>query len=97
MFVTPIEDQTVKEIPGVAKFECEITKSGITAQWKRGNKMLKPSDKYDIIVDGGVHCLVVRNVDGEDEDDYSVGFGDVKSSAKLFVKGITHTTTYVQG
>ena len=87
VFVTPIEDQTVNTIPGTATFECEISKPGVPAKWKRGDKVVKSGDKYEITAEGGVHRLVVKNVTGDDEDDYSVQFGEVTSAAKLFVKG----------
>ena len=93
-FVTPLEDQTVDVIPGEAKFECVITKLGVTAEWQRQGKKISSNGKYKITAEDGVHTLHIQDVMPEDECEYTVVFTpEVKTSAKLWVKGKYERTT----
>lgn len=83
----PLEDQEVREIPGTAVFECEISKANMKAEWQRAGKVISAGDKYEMSVEGGVHKLIVHNVDDLDEDNYTVVIRDVQSTAKLTVIG----------
>ncbi len=83
----PLEDQTVNVIPGEATFECEISKKNLTPEWKCAGKTLSAGDKYEMVSFNGTHKLIIKKVDGEDENKYTVDFKDVSSTAKLIVKG----------
>ena len=55
-----------------AKFECEV--SGTPApdvQWFKGTRELFESKKYEIYNEGDKQILVVHDVFGEDQDEYS--------------------------
>ena len=84
----PLEDQTVREIPGTAQFQTEISKRDVTATWRKGSDVIGPSDKYEISSVQGVHKLIIHDVTGEDETEYSATFRDVTKSAKLHVYGV---------
>lgn len=56
-------------------------------EWLKNDRPIKKGDKYDIIVSGKVHKLVVKDVDGKDEGDYSIVFKNKTSNAKLIVEG----------
>ena len=87
-FLTPLEDQEVNEIPGTATFECEISKKNLKAEWRKGGKPISANKKYKISVDGGKHRLVINDVIGEDEDEFTIFFEEgVESTANLLVKG----------
>ena len=77
----------MKEIPGKATFECEISKQNQKAEWRKGDSKISAGDKYTMSVDGGVHTLKISDVTDEDEDQYTVIFPDAKSTAKLNVQG----------
>ena len=49
--------------------------------------MIGPSEKYEISAVQGVHKLIVHDVTGEDESEYSATFRDVTTTAKLHVCG----------
>ena len=90
----PLEDQEVTVLPGVATFQCEVTKMGLKPEWKHGNDVLSPSDKYQMSSQGGVHKLTITDVWGKDESNYTIIFSkDVESTAKLTVKG-KHVYSY---
>ncbi|CAL1540886.1 unnamed protein product, partial [Lymnaea stagnalis] len=56
-----------------ARFECEVSgnpKPDI--QWFKGVREIYDSDKFEISTEGDKQILVVRNIYGEDADEYSV-------------------------
>lgn len=87
-FATPLEDQTVEKFPATATFECIITKSNLKPKWlKNGKEISKSNKKYDMISKNGTHQLVIGDVEGKDEGEYTIDFESVRSTANLFVKG----------
>ncbi|CAH1802739.1 unnamed protein product, partial [Owenia fusiformis] len=84
-FIRKLEDQDVTEIPGTATFECELSKE-VPVQWFRHDKPITAGDKYDIIAEGRVHRLIVKNVNGDDEADFHVTARGKKSTAGLFIE-----------
>ena len=86
-FLFPLEDQTVKQIPGTAYFQTEISKPDLKATWYKGDVLIGAGDKYEMTSQYGVHKLTIHDVTGDDECDYSAEFRDVKTSAKLHVCG----------
>lgn len=86
-FVRKLSDVEVKEIPSTVTFECELSKPDMVAKWFRDGKPLGESDKYQMVVDGTVHKLVITDVDGEDEGDYSIVARGKKSEGELIVEG----------
>lgn len=85
-FVRKLSDVEVKEIPSTVTFECELSKPDIVAKWFRDGKPLGESDKFQMVVDGTVHKLVITDVDGEDEGDYSIVARGKKSEGELIVE-----------
>ena len=88
-FLQPLEDLTLKECGLKGTFTCHISKTGLRAEWFKGDKPIRPSDKYEMTVDGGIHSLIINEADEKDEDKYTIKFKDtdVTSTANLYVKG----------
>ncbi|XP_055900297.1 twitchin-like isoform X6 [Biomphalaria glabrata] len=56
-----------------ARFECEVSgnpKPDI--QWFKGVREIYDSDKFEIVTEGNKQILIVKNIYGEDADEYSV-------------------------
>lgn len=70
-----------------AEFVCSVSKEAITVQWLRGDTVLEPGDKYDIISDGKKRTLVVKDSILGDTGMYTVMVGDAKATAHLAVIG----------
>ena len=85
----PLEDITLNEVGLTATFECEVSLEGLKAEWQKANKPVKANGRISIVDDQKIHRLVIDDAKGEDEGPYSVVFKehDIKSSAKLAVKG----------
>lgn len=86
-FTRKLADVEVGQIPGVALLECELNKPDVPVKWFRDNKPLAPSKKYKMIDEGTIHKLEISDVDGEDEGNYYVVAGGLKSDANVFVEG----------
>lgn len=86
-FIRELEDQKVTEVNIAVTLECEISKEGLKVEWYRKDKKLRRDDKYDIVVDGKVHRLIINNVTSEDVGQYSAVYEKLKTNAKLSVAG----------
>ncbi|XP_074841400.1 obscurin isoform X2 [Carettochelys insculpta] len=73
---------------GTATLHCELTKVPVVVEWKKGQRMLKPSDKYRMRQEGPIVELLIRDLDVEDTDDYTCVCGDQKTSAVLTVHAL---------
>ncbi len=70
-----------------AVFKCEISRPELKAEWFKGKKAIKRSDKYDITAAEGRHTLTISDCQGEDVSEYTVKLNGVSSTAKLAVNG----------
>ena len=86
-FVRPLEDRScgVKE---TVVFECEISKPNLKAKWYQGGtEITKKMKRFTPEQDGAVHRLKIVEAELDDEKKYSCYIEDVKTAAKLTVKG----------
>ena len=96
-FVRHLQDVVVSEMPGTATFECELSRPNVKVQWLKGTKPILPDHKFNVIMDGAVHRLVIRDVIGEDDlSEYSATVRGLTSKASLNLQGKT-TTTFNHG
>ena len=85
-FVVPLKDVSVPE-KKQAKFECSITKDVSKVMWYRGDDIITPDQKYDIIDDGKKHMLIINCCEFDDEDEYTIAVLSKSSTARLTVEG----------
>lgn len=71
----------------VAEFVCELSEDLDSVQWFVGDEEVVPGDKYDIISDGPVHKLLIKDVSVLDEGPVTVRVDDATTTASLFVQG----------
>ena len=95
-FVRQLENQKTKSIPETVTFECELSVADASVEWLKGDRVLKKGDKYDLIVRGTVHRLVIKDAEGKDAGDYSVVFRKKTSGATLSVEGKDEAGCFVQ-
>ena len=87
-FVRHLQDVVVSEPHGTATFECELSRPNVKVQWMKGAKPILPDHKYDVIMDGAVHKLVIREVTGPDDvTEYSATVRGLVSKASLDLQG----------
>ena len=70
-----------------ATLECEVSKPDQTAVWRKGSLTLQTGGKYEIRVDATKHTLIIQDTQPNDQVEYTVVFGDKKSTATVFVEG----------
>ena len=88
-FLRPLEDITLNELGVTATFECRVSLEGLKAEWQNASNLLKNDGRISMVADKKIHRLIISDVEGADEGQYTVVFKeqDLKSSAKLAVKG----------
>eukprot|EP00061_Rhincodon_typus_P015756 g43614.t1 len=81
-----IEDQLVRTNAD-AVFECviKINYPEIKLSWYKGTEKLESNDKYEISIDGDIHCLKIKNCTLQDQGNFRIVCGPHISSAKLTV------------
>lgn len=93
LFTKELESQVVDEGDSVS-LHCELSKSAVPLEWKKGELGLCPCAKYDIKQVETLATLIIHDVDPEDSGSYTCDAGDCRSTAQLFVKG---TLVYSDG
>ncbi|XP_025067418.1 obscurin isoform X17 [Alligator sinensis] len=72
---------------GEAALHCELTKAAPVA-WKKGHKIIKPSEKYKIRQEGATAELVICDLDEKDAGDYTCVCGEYQTTAALTVQAL---------
>ncbi len=86
-FTLPLQDTTTSE-EGSFTLECHTSQPAKEVQWAKDEQLLTPSEKVEILTEGTVHTLTVKDVTPEDEGLYTAKVGDQVTSARLNVEGI---------
>ncbi|KAJ3591665.1 hypothetical protein NHX12_006797, partial [Muraenolepis orangiensis] len=83
-----LKNQTVTETQEVV-FSLELTHAQVKGvQWIKNGVELQSSDKYEVICEGMVHTLKVKNCNTQDESVYSFKLGKLSASSRLNVETI---------
>ncbi|KAK3566244.1 hypothetical protein QTP86_030032, partial [Hemibagrus guttatus] len=68
---------------------CELSKPGVSVQWKKGAVLLRPGDKYELKQDGCKLQLKIPDVRGLDSGNYKCCAGGLVTTASVVVKGMS--------
>ena len=74
----------------LAEFSCELSQPVDKVRWFLDDVELREGDKIEFVRDGKVHKLIMKDVDVTDEGQISVMVDDKKSTANLFVQGMSY-------
>lgn len=85
-FLTPLTDLHVYE-KDEAKFELEISREPKSLRWLKGSQELSNDDKFELLVEGNKHTLIIKCAKYEDEAKYMFEAEDKRTSGKLIIKG----------
>jgi hypothetical protein len=79
----------------VATINCTLNKPNIPVKWFRDNKEIQPDfdNKYEIISEGIIQCLLIHDVQKEDSNKYVISLGSVYRSCHLEVIDDTGLST----
>lgn len=85
-FIVPLKELTVSETQNVT-LECQVNKPGAKLTWIKDGTTLTPSERVDIMVEGTVHRLHIKQAVLDDQGEYMVTVGVAVSKAPLHVQG----------
>lgn len=88
-FITPLTDVHVYE-KDEARFELEVSREPKSFRWLKGSQELSNDDKFELVVEGKRHALIVKSARYEDEAKYMFEAEDKRTAGKLFIKGKTN-------
>jgi len=70
-------------------FTCELSKPNVKVAWFKGKEPVTNGDKYTITNVNCQYSLLIKGVQPEDESDYTVEVKGKKSTAELFLDGMS--------
>ncbi|KAM7012432.1 obscurin [Tautogolabrus adspersus] len=89
-FKTKLKNQQVEEENSVT-MSCELSKPGLSVEWRKGQEPLKNNFKYQIKNRNCIMELTIKNSQLEDSGLYSCNYGDVKTTANITITPIPLT------
>uniref|UniRef100_A0A672IGF5 Ig-like domain-containing protein n=1 Tax=Salarias fasciatus TaxID=181472 RepID=A0A672IGF5_SALFA len=90
-FIRPLQSQEAEE-GGSVTLRCELSKSGVPVEWKKGSDVLKAGEKYQVKQEASVSELLIDKVQPGDSGDYSCVCGEQKTTASISIKGRRRTS-----
>ncbi|KAJ8787378.1 hypothetical protein J1605_023038 [Eschrichtius robustus] len=78
------------EVPegGAATLHCMLSSVALPVEWRRGDEVVQPGDKYSLRQEGTMLELLIRDLQPQDSGQYSCCFGDQMTSARLTVQAL---------
>lgn len=86
LFKRWLKNEEVEE-GGTVMLHCELTKPNAPVEWRKGDRVLQSSDKYEIRQEGTRVELFIYDAETQDAGDYTCDSGDQQTTASLQVKG----------
>ncbi|KAF7640764.1 hypothetical protein LDENG_00016010, partial [Lucifuga dentata] len=71
----------------IVTLHCELSKPGVSVEWKKGSQVLKSGEKYQMKQKDSVNELLISKVVPEDSGEYSCVCGDEMTAARVKIKG----------
>lgn len=82
----PLEDQRAA-LGEDAVLSCELSRAGTPVRWLKDGKVIRKSQKYDLLTEGTRAVLVIHAASLKDSGEYTCETEVSKSTASLHVEG----------
>ncbi|XP_061681208.1 obscurin [Syngnathoides biaculeatus] len=89
-FKTKLKNLQVEEENNIT-LTCELSKPGLSVEWRKGQELLKNNFKYQLRNRNNMLELTIKNTQLEDSGIYSCVYGDAKTAANITVTPIPFT------
>ncbi|XP_061776430.1 obscurin isoform X3 [Nerophis ophidion] len=91
-FTKKLQSKEVEEGTQVT-LRCEMSKPGVSVEWKKGKQVLKPGEKYQMKQEACMNELHISQVVTEDSGEYICVCGEHNTTARLTIKARQVTFT----
>lgn len=95
-FKVKLKNQEVEEENSVTLF-CELSKPGLTAEWRKGEELLKNGVRYQIRKREATMELTIRKAVLEDTGFYSCVYAEAKTTATVNITGKRRCYWFLKG
>ncbi|XP_064410578.1 obscurin isoform X29 [Latimeria chalumnae] len=87
LFKQELKNEEAKE-GGTAALRCEVSEANAPVEWRKGDEVLQPSEKYKIKQLGTNLELIIHDLQTADSGDYTCITGDQKTTASLKIEAL---------
>lgn len=95
-FTVKLQDVTLVTRHTDANLVVELSNPNVEVTWFKKNKIIKPSDKFELFAEGTFRRLVIHDADNEDMAEYSCIAQNVKTTTKLKVEGMYRYNSFIE-
>lgn len=84
-------DDVIGEEKSTVTLKCEASKPMVSPLWRKDGTVLSADSKHELLHDGRILGLTIRDIMQADAGEYSCDLGTDLTKSKVIIRGITKT------